>query len=257
MRWLAKVGFATKGIVYFLMGSLALLAAAGQRGGQIGDKQRSVHSLVALPGGRVLLAVIAIGLLAYVLVRVMQGLFDTEQKGTRFKGIARRIGYVVNGVLYLGLVAYASTSAFGGRVATDSRENERTWTARVLHWPGGVWLVMLVGVIIVIAGLVAMSQAYTGKFMETIELDDVGEKRYAFIRRAGQAGYLARGVVMVIIGSFFFHAGKTARAAAVGNAEDALDLLAKMGPLVLAAVAFGLASYGVFAMLQALYPVRR
>ena len=255
-RTLSRVGYATKGAVYCLMGLLALLAAAGQRGGQIGDKQRSVHTLQALPGGRVLLGIIAVGLTGYALLRIGQGVFDSEHKGHGAGGLVRRFGYVVNGLIYGGLIYYAGFSAWIGHVASDSRTQERTLTARVLNWPGGPWLITLIGGVIVGAGVYTGYQAYTSKFLSAIELHHVSNGSRTFVRRAGQAGYAARGAVMLIMGSFFIHAGKSARASYIGNAADALDLIAKMGPVVLGVVSLGLVAYGLYALLQAVYPVR-
>jgi len=256
-RWLARVGFATKGAVYLLMGSLAVLAAAGQRGGQIGDKRQSVQTLHGLPGGRVLLGLIAIGLAGYALLRIVQGLLDTEDKGHDAKGLVRRFGYVVNGVIYTGLIAFSAHAALYTRAGRSAREAEQSWAARALAWPGGPWLLVLIGATTVGAGGYTFYQAWTSKFLEAIDLEALGEKRRIFARRAGQVGYTARGVVMVIVGGFFIHAGKTARAADVGSTEDALDLLRKMGPGVLGVVALGLAAYGIYALMQAAHPVRR
>ena len=62
IRMLARFGFAAKGIVYGLMGLLALLAATGQQNGQTADKQKAVHTLQELPGGPVLLGVLLLRL---------------------------------------------------------------------------------------------------------------------------------------------------------------------------------------------------
>lgn len=257
VRWLWRLGLATKGLVYLLMGGLALLAALGQRGGQIGDKRRSMSTLQALPGGRLLLGAIAIGLLAYVLLRILQGLLDTERRGDDARGLVRRLGYVLNGLLYVGLVTYAAHGAWRGRGEGDAVLRERSLIDHLLRWPGGAWLILGGGAIILGAGLYTMQQAYSLRFLRTIDLDALGEKRRAFVRRSGQIGYGARGLVMAIIGGFFLHAGYTAHAADIGNAANALDLLATMGPVVLGSVSFGLASYGVFAILQSFYPARR
>ncbi len=256
MRWLSRIGFATKGFVYWLMGSLALLTALGQRGGQIGDKRRSVQILQAIPGGRVLLGLIAMGLTAYAFLRIAQGLFDTEHKGHAARGVVRRFGYIVNGVIYIGLIGYAAHGALTGQAGTSGRDAERSWSVAILAWRAGPWILVFIGAVTVGAGLYTFYQAATSKFLEAIELETLGRKRRALIRSVGMLGYTARGIVMIIVGAFFVHAGKTARAEDVGSSEDALGILAKMSPVVLATVALGLATYGVYAFLQSLYPVR-
>ena len=78
IKLMARLGFAAIGIVYVLMGALALLASSGQRAGAHPDKEEAVQHLQSLPGGRVLLGLVALGLLGYILWRFTQALRDTE-----------------------------------------------------------------------------------------------------------------------------------------------------------------------------------
>ena len=103
IRALARFGFAAKGTVYLLMGVLALLAATGQQGGQTADKKQAVLTLQSLPGGPVLLGLIAFGLLGYIVWRFTQAVVDTESKGSDAKGLGRRIGFAASGLLYASL----------------------------------------------------------------------------------------------------------------------------------------------------------
>jgi hypothetical protein len=255
-RWLARLGFATKGIVYVLMGSLATLAALGQRGGQIGDKRRTVQTLQGLPGGRALLILVAVGLSGYALLRVLQGLLDTEARGRGPKGLVRRFGYVMNGLIYTGLIGYTAHAVLHRDAGESARESEQSWAMRALAWPGGALVLTLVGAVIISACVFTLYQAASGKFLEQIDVEALGVRRRAFALRAGQIGYGARAVVMGIVGGFFLHAGHTARASDVGSTEDALDLLRRMGPGVLGVVAAGLMAYGLYALMQSRYPVR-
>ncbi|MBC6697305.1 DUF1206 domain-containing protein [Hymenobacter sp. BT190] len=254
IRALARFGFAAKGAVYLLMGVLALLAATGQQGGQTTDKKQAVLTLQSLPGGPVLLGLIAFGLLGYIVWRFTQAVVDTESKGSDAKGLGRRIGYAGSGLLYASLAWYAAKLAMNGSADAGSN-TQQSLTARVLNWPGGEWIIILIGVAIIGSGLYQIYNAYSGSFHKHVNSSDIPAGQQNTVYRIGQLGYTARGVVMAIIGYFFVQAGRQHRAAAVGSTDEAFDLLASMGPVVLGIVALGLMAYGLYMLVQAKYPV--
>ncbi|QDA60861.1 DUF1206 domain-containing protein [Hymenobacter jejuensis] len=256
IRMLARFGFAAIGVVYLLMGILALLAALGQRGGQTADKKQAVQTLQGLPGGPVLLGLIAFGLLGYIIWRIVQAVRDTESKGSGAKGIGQRLSYIGSGLVYASLAWFAARLAWNG--AADSGGNtQQTLTAKVLSWPGGDWLVLLLGLIIIGVGIYQLINAYSGRFQQYINASNLPPNQQNVVYRAGQIGYTARGIVLVIIGYFFVQAGRESRASAVGATDEAFDLLATMGPAVLGVVALGLMAYGFYMLVQARYPVLR
>lgn len=257
IRALARLGFAAIGTVYGLMGILTLLAAAGQRQGGSTDKEGAVQYVQDLPGGRVLLGLIAVGLLGYIVWRFTQAIRDTEGKGSGAKGLGRRLGYVGSGLFYSGLALYAGRLALQGQAEPSSGQTSQSLTARVLGWPGGEWLVVLVGVGVIGIGLYQLYKAYSGRFEKDVNASSLPAGQQRLVYRAGQVGFTARGVVLGIIGYFFVQAGLQARAGAVGSTGEAFDLLAAMGPWVLGTVAAGLLAYGLFMLVQARYPVLR
>ncbi|SNR53414.1 MULTISPECIES: DUF1206 domain-containing protein [Hymenobacter] len=256
IRTLARFGFAAKGVVYLLIGLLALLAATGQRGGQTADKKQAVQTLQDLPGGPVLLGLIAFGLLGYIVWRFTQATLDTENKGSDAKGLGRRIGYAASGLLYASLAWYAAQLAWKGS-ADSSSNGQQTLTATILSWPAGEWIIMAVGLAIIGTGLYQIYRAYSGKFHKHVNASGLPANQQNIVYRTGQVGYTARGIVMGIIGYFFVQAGRQSSAQAVGTTDEAFDLLATMGPGVLAVVALGLMAYGVYMLVQARYPVLR
>ncbi|HEX8429271.1 DUF1206 domain-containing protein [Hymenobacter sp.] len=256
IRALARFGFAAKGLVYLLMGILALLAATGQRGGQTADKKQAVQTLQDLPGGPVLLGFIAFGLLGYIIWRFVQAVRDTENKGSGAKGIGRRLGYAGSGLLYASLAWFAAQLAWSGS-ASGGSNSQQTLIAKVLSWPGGNWIIMAVGLAIIGAGIYQIINAYSGKFHKHVNASDLPANQQNIVYRTGQVGYTARGVVMAIIGYFFVQAGRQSSASAAGTTDEAFDLLATMGPAVLGIVALGLMAYGLYMLVQARYPVLR
>lgn len=256
IRTLARFGFAAKGVVYVLLGLLALLAATGQQGGQTADKKQAVQTLQGLPGGSVLLGLVAFGLLGYIIWRFTQAVVDTEDKGSDAKGLGRRLGYAGSGLLYASLAWFAAQLAWSGS-ADGGSNGQQTLTAKVLGWPGGEWIIMAVGVITIASGIYQIYRAYSGKFHKHVNASGLPANQQNIVYRTGQIGYTARGIVMGIIGYFFVQAGRQSRASEVGTTDEAFDLLASMGPAVLGIVALGLMAYGLYMLVQARYPVLR
>ena len=257
IKALARFGFATIGVVYGLMGLLALLAATGQRGGSTASKEQAVRRLQDLPGGAVLLGLMAFGLLGYVVWRFTQAIMDTESKGSGAKGLGRRLGYAGSGVFYAGLALYAGRLAVQGSAEEGGADASQSLTARVLAWPGGSWLVLAVGLVVIGIGVYQVIKAYAGQFEEDVNASGLSAGQQQLVHRAGQVGFTARGLVLGLIGFFFAQAGWQSRAGAVGGTAEVFDLLARMGPLVLGVVAAGLMAYGLFMLVQARYPVLR
>ncbi|MCR5888475.1 DUF1206 domain-containing protein [Hymenobacter sp. J193] len=255
IRALARFGFAAKGVVYLLLGILALLAATGQQGGQTADKKQAVQTLQGLPGGSVLLGLVAVGLLGYIIWRFTQAFRDTENKGSSAKGLGRRLGYAGSGLLYASLAWYAAQLAFRGSASGNSGSAQQSLVAKALSWPAGEWIVILVGLITIGSGLYQIYRAYSGSFQKHVNSADIPAGQQNMVYRTGQLGYTARGIVMAIIGYFFVQAGRQHSAAAAGTTDEAFDLLAAMGPVVLGIVALGLMAYGLYMLVQAKYPV--
>src|SRR5215207_2035132 len=83
----ARIGFASIAVVYMTIGFLALLFAVG-KGGDAIDQRGAIDFLESVPGGKILLAVLALGMAGYALWRLLQGTMDLEEKGSDAKAIA-------------------------------------------------------------------------------------------------------------------------------------------------------------------------
>ena len=99
-RWvevLARLGYASRGLVHLVIGGLAVRLALGEPGGKTLSMRQAVSELAK--GGRVPLMVVAFGLLGYGVWRLVQAFADTERKGTKLVGIAKRAHQFSNGVV--------------------------------------------------------------------------------------------------------------------------------------------------------------
>lgn len=247
---LGRVGYAVKGVVYVLLGALALGAARG--GGAPEDQTGALQALAATPFGSVLLGIVAVGLLAYALWRLALAGLDPEGRGRDAEGLARRAGDVISAVAH-GALAYTAYRILTGAGADGGSVDERT--ATLMSQPFGPWLVGAVGLGIIGYGLVELYRASTASFMDELVLDGKAAANRDTVRKVGQAGLAARGVVYGIIGGFLVVAAYQSDPEEARGLDGALRALQEQtfGPVLLALVALGLAGYGVYCVVYARY----
>ena len=137
-----RVGYAARGIVYILIGVLAVRAA--WQGGRAEGAKGALSSLTDDPWGFALLWVIAAGFFCYAVWRFIAAGMDLERHGADAKGMVARIGLMVTGVIHAGLGIYAAQLALRGSGSSGEGGEER-WTAWLMSQPFGRWLVVGVG----------------------------------------------------------------------------------------------------------------
>jgi hypothetical protein len=248
---LGRLGYATKGAVYALVGALALAVAIGA-GGQTTDPSGALEMIGEQPFGLMLLVLITVGLAGYAFWRLFQAVKDPDREGSDAGGIAKRIGHAVAALAYFGLALSAGqlalTSGGGGGSPQD-------WTAYLLSQPFGQVLIIGVGVAVVGYSLSQLYQAYEAQFREYLKLGEMSVREDTWVTRIGRFGFAARGVVFAIVGIFLAQAGlrfDPSEATGLGGVLKEL-LRQPFGPWLLGLVAFGLIAYGLFMLAMARY----
>ncbi|WP_309894384.1 DUF1206 domain-containing protein [Archangium sp.] len=252
---LARLGYLAKGVVYAVVGVLALQVAFGT-GGQTTDTKGALATLAQSPLGTALLAVVAVGLVGYVLWRVVQAWMDPDGKGTSPKGLAQRAFYLVSAAIHTALALAAFRLVLGtGGVGAHGDQSARSWTARLMAEPFGQALVAIVGLVIAGVGLWQGYKAWKEKFRHKLRLDGMSPQHAEWAVRISKLGILARGVVFVMIGTFLVQAALTANPRRARGLDGALETLAAQphGTLLLALAAAGLMAYAVYMALEARY----
>lgn len=251
LEMLARLGYAARGLVYLLVGGLAVLAAIGA-GGQTGGSRSALATLLDEPFGRILLVVIGIGLLCFAAWRLVQAITDADRFGTSWKGRARRAGRFAGGFLVGSLGLSAIGIGLGRAAAGGEEQATRDWTAWLLAQPFGPWLVAALGVAVAATGLGFAGKAWRGDVVEHLRLD---EKTRGWVPTAGRIGFAARGLVYLMIGGFLIVAawqGSSAEARGLGGALETLRAQ-PYGWILLGLTAAGLFAFGVFGLVQAVY----
>src|SRR6266700_1419567 len=136
-HFLARAGLTARGVIYILVGWVAVLVALGQSSREA-DQQGALQVLAGKPYGLVSLWLLGIGFTAYALWRLSEAAFGVTGEppgaGPRLKSLARA-------VLYAGF-AYLTFSVISGTRHSQSRQQDMTATA--MQHTAGRWLVGIV-----------------------------------------------------------------------------------------------------------------
>lgn len=248
----ARAGLAARGAVYLLVGGLALLAAIGA-GGDVGGNESAIRSLLSQPFGAALIGAIGLGLVFFAAWRIYSAIVDPDGHGDSAKGIGTRAVHGLSGLVNGALAVTALTIALGfGAGGGGDDDAAQDWTTFLLSQPFGRWLTAAVGAGVVVAGLFHLWKSWRGDMLKRLSVP-AGRRGVALI--VGRGGYAARGVVFVVIGGFLIAAalhGDSSEAKGLGGALKTLEDQ-PYGWALLALVAAGLAAFGAFGFLQALW----
>ncbi|WP_406010738.1 DUF1206 domain-containing protein [Streptomyces sp. NBC_00637] len=246
----AKAGLAARGVIYLLVGLLALQIAFGD-GSQQADRQGALAEISEKPFGAVVLWALGIGLVGMALWRLSQVVFggvgaDGRSAKKRLLALGRCAFYSF--VAY-SVLAFAAGSGSGG----GGDEQSRDVTARALDLPAGQWIVGAGGVGIIIAGVWIGARAVMRSYRKHLRLGEMSPRVRRMVDVTGVGGGAARGVVFAAAGVFAVRAAVEYEPNKAKGIDDTLRSFAgtPAGPGLLACVAAGLVLFGLFSFAMA------
>jgi hypothetical protein len=246
------VGFLARGILYIVIGWIALLVAFGKTSQQA-DKTGALHALSATPFGAFALWVLVIGFFGMALWRLSQALFSQalfggngKKAGERWLDAARAVIYAVIGY---GVLEYA----IGLGSPQSSNTQAVDLTATVMRHPGGRIAVVIIGVVFVISGICVGYQAWRERFRKELQLDKMRPGTRRAVEWLGRVGGVARGIVFVTAGVFLVVAAVDSQPDQAKGLDSSLRALAAtpFGPWLLVLVAIGFVMFGLFSCCEA------
>ncbi|MGX1546189.1 DUF1206 domain-containing protein [Streptomyces adustus] len=248
----ARAGLVAQGVIYLLVGVLALRIAAGD-GGHQADRGGALAEIADQPFGDVLLWALGIGVVGMVVWRLSEAVFgavgpDGRKPHMRLLAVVRCVFYVF---VAFSVLAFAAGAGGSGSGAGD-RESKDV-TARVLHLPAGQWLVAAVGAGIVVAGVWIGARAVVRSYRDELKLAEMSRGARRLVDVTGVAGGAARGLVFAAAGVFAVLAAVDYDPDRAKGLDDSLRAFAgtPLGPSLLGCVAAGLALFGVFSFAMA------
>jgi hypothetical protein len=258
VEWIMRLGYFVRGLVYGLVGLLAIQVALGGHGGKITDQQGVIAYISQLPYGRFLLIVILVGLGGYAIWGVIRAWLDPLNKGSDAKGIIARIGYLISAASYTALMVptlRAIQRKPGAAQAGGTTASAQRTLGSLLSKPYGPFLVGAIGLGILVAGIIQIATGLRANFDMRFDTYKMTAYEHKWATRLGRIGYVARGIVFAIIGIFVVQAARMGDAARARGFDGALAALSRQpyGWLLLAIVAAGLIAFGIYSILGAFW----
>ena len=237
-RALARTGFAATGVLYVALGvSAARVAVLGAR--DPSGVPGAVRLILKTPHGRAVAIAVAAGLAGFALWHVLEA--------RRRRGLLRRAGHVASAAGYAAL-AWGTVSAL-----VRSRARGDGWSATALAWllarPWGAAAIETAGVLTVAAGASEIWQGVSGRLRQRFATGWLPRDAARLAHRVARFGLAARGIVLVVIGVFQVRVARDLDPKELREVGGALRVLAKSpggGAVLSAAVALGLAAYGLY-----------
>ena len=245
-RWLVRLGYAARGLVYIVLGYLALTTASRAEGGGTAV----FDTLHDVPLGTALLWLMAVGLLAYAIFKFLSAAADVQHHGTSAGGLAKRTGDAASAVAHAVLAFGAFQYASGSDAPPSGPSGGEQAAGMILAMPLGEALVGLVGLGFLAGAVMQARSALTGRFMAR-----VSPAAPAAVRPVGRLGYAARAVVFVIVGWSLVQSAWLDSEAPVKDLGEAIGALHGGGGPLYTAVALGLLLFGLFSLVVSRYRI--
>lgn len=241
---LARLGYSGRALIYGLLGYLALttshLASKGPRG--------EFQLLSSIPGGRVVLLLLASSLLAYGLYKIAGAALDADHHGHDGKAIAERAGSAVGGAAYLTL-AWSAFHMAANLTRSPGEGGAKDAAATALQLPFGSMVLALAGVGFLMAAAFQFRTVLTKRFMRSLAPDAP-----PFTCTAGRIGLTARAVVFAVISWSLLQAAWQENEGKVKDLGGALQML-RDSELLYLAVATGLIVFAIYSAIEARYRI--
>jgi len=247
--WLARGGLAARGLVYAIIGVLALQLALGD-GGRATNQQGALRTIADRPLGKTLLVIVAIGLAGYALWRLTRAALGHGQE--QRDSASDRVAALASGIAYSILCVSAVKIVLGASAGSGTPKKA---TGGVLDWTGGPLLVGIAGAVLLGVAAYQAHKGYTKKFLEDSKTEQMSPSIRSAFTALGVFGHLARAVVFSFIGYGLIRAAIDYDPQKAIGLDGALRKLshATYGPWVLGLVAVGLIGFAAYSAADARY----
>jgi hypothetical protein len=246
-HFLARAGLTARGVIYILVGLVAVLVALGHSTREA-DQQGALQLLVGKPYGLIALWLLAIGFAAYALWRLSEAAFgvtgDRPGAGPRLKSLGRAVIYAS--------LSYLTFTVIAGKARSQSGRQQDV-TASVMQHTGGRVLVGIIGLVIVACGIVLVVEGARKKFMKYLNTGQMSPRTRRAVKLLGMTGTIARGIVFALVGVLVVDAAITHKAAESGGIDKALLTLRNQpfGEFLTLLAALGLLIFGIYGLCEA------
>ena len=252
LQVLARFGLIAYAGVHLVIGWLALRLAWGASASNSADSSGALRTLVAQPLGKILLWLVAVGLVALALWQASAA-FWGYRNCHGAERVRHRVTSGAKAAIYLALGVSAASVSLGSRLS--SSQSQQQTTSGVLAWPGGQVIVVVAGLIIIGVGVASVVQGVTASFSEEIDSSSLPAAARHGVAWLGQVGYVSKGIALAVVGGLLGYAALTFQQSKARGLDGAMQtiLAQPFGRFLLTTVGLGFVAFGLFATLQARY----
>jgi hypothetical protein len=253
MEALTRIGYGTRGLIYIIMGLLAVQVALG-KGGALASPLGAIAKIGKQPAGMLLLWIVLLGLISYSLWGVVRAVFDPLHKGNDMKGLIARGGFLVSAFGYAILILPTYGYITGKSLASSGSQSQKMITS-IMAMPWGRWAIGILGLAALAAGLYQIYLGFKAGFDKQFETYALTRKQVKLATDVGRFGTAARGVVLALVGGLIVLAAYRANPSQPIGMDAALATLLHQpyGIWLLGIVAVGLIAFGCYSMLSAFW----
>jgi hypothetical protein len=251
---LIRAGFVARAITYGVIGGLALALALGAGTDGTKPNQQGALALIARSWiGKLALGVIALGLLAYAVWKLAEGILTLGLEGRPGRSVTDRIANVGGGLVYLVFFLVAVRVLVGS--AGDSSKAPRQAAAGILDWPGGQALVAIGGAALIVISVYQAWDGLSGRFAQNSKAEEMGAQQRRLFLTVGRIGLTARAAVFLLVGYFVLRAALDFHPSDAVGVDGALARLHHQpaGPALTGLVAVGLLVFAAHSLFEARY----
>jgi hypothetical protein len=247
---LARAGFAARGVLYVIIGCLALEMAFGHSTSQA-DSAGAVRLVAATPFGLVGLWLLTAGFVGLALWRLSEAIYGGPGPGER--KASSRVAALGKAVVYGALAFTIAKYAIGAGAPKSGNQQSTDLTASVMHHPGGQVVVVAAGFAFVAGGAYVAYSSWRRDFLKQLSMAGASQRARRIVRWLGQVGGIARGAVFAAVGVFLIIAGAKSQPDRAKGVDSALRAFAQtpLGPWLLVVVAAGLVTFGLYSCCEA------
>jgi hypothetical protein len=250
----ARLGLCSRSVIYVLLAYMAADIALTDTSPAQPSGTGALTEIGHQPGGRALLALLAIGLAGYAAWRSTQALGQDDQESAARRAV-QRVGWALVAAIYAFLCVRAIATAVGaGGGGGGTSSNPQPVVGLVLRWPGGPLWVGLAGAAMAIGGVALTIWGTAHDYSDVLSVP-VTRPAFRAAQATGVIGEATRGILIVLVSVYLLDAAITddpSHAKTLGEALRAFDRFA-VGPAVLLAAAAGLACFAGYSVFEALY----
>ncbi|MCW2665855.1 MAG: hypothetical protein JWN57_817, partial [Frankiales bacterium] len=248
VAWLARLGLASRGVVWLVIGLLALSVLLGNR--EQTDQQGALREIASRPLGELLLVLLAVGFLGYAAWQLLVAAVGHREERDDARRWAARAASLFTGAVYAGLAVL--TLRFLADSSGSGADRTPSLTADVMSRTGGRTVIGVLGVLVVVVGLVMAARGVTGKHLEALDRGRGPRVLQRLAGPLGTAGLVGRGLVLALLGGFLVRAAVQFDPQQAKGLDAALATLAQQpyGKAMLAVAVAGMLAYAAWSFVE-------